>query len=230
MTTAQTIITAALGELGVTESGQTPSNEDLAVCLLALNVLADAWLVEPGYAYSTTLVSAALPAATQSRTIGPAMQFACARPVRIEQPGSYVRVGDIDYPLEVVDDVAYNEIALKSVSGAWPSVCMYDAGSPTGNVYFWPTGACTVYLMVKTPVSQFATLTTSVTLTPGMERALKFSLMEEVAGTFSRKLTTIQHRNAANARRNFKRANFVTPELSVGAATNVPGWIRIKGG
>lgn len=230
MTTALTIITAALQELGVAEAGQTLDSDDSQLCLDALNALADAWLVEPNFAYTNTLVSAALPAATQSRTIGASQQFNCARPVRLESPGCYVRVGTIDYPLEVVNEAQYNAIGLKSVDGPRPSVCWYDAGATTGTVYFWPTGACTVYLLVQTPVSQFATLATDVTLVPGYQRAFKYALMEDIAASFGRQLTALQVRHAAQAKRMVKRANFVVPQLEVGSPPQLPGEYAIRAG
>lgn len=216
MTTARTIITAALQELGVIGAGDTPDGADLNDCLKALNILADAMLTEPNYADAVTMVSAALPAATTTRTIGPSMQFNTARPIRLEQPGCYVTVSGVDYPLEVIDRAEYNAIQLKSTVSAWPIVCHYDSKSPTGTVYFWPVGACTVNLMVLEQVSQFATLTTSVTLQPGYERLFKFSLMEEMAGVYGRQLSPLQMRNAAQARRLVKRANFRVPQLNTG--------------
>lgn len=214
-TTALAIITSALEELGVIGSGETPDGADAQLCLNALNVLADAWLTEPNYAYSSALVSASLPAGTQSLTIGPSMSINTPRPVRLE-PGCYVRVGGVDYPLETVTEAEYNEIALKDLSGPWPAVCYYDGGSPTGNVFFWPTGPCTVHLNVQTQASQFATLTTAYTLPPGYQRAFKYTLVEEVSGPFSASVTAIQSRNARQARRAIKRANFSVPQLGWG--------------
>jgi hypothetical protein len=214
-TTALAIINWVLQELGVIAEGQTANAGDVQLCLDALNVLADAWLTEPNYAYTTTTVSAALPADTQSRTIGVSQQFNCARPVRLEQ-GCFARVGTVDYPLASITETEYNEIPIKSGAAGWPEVCFYDAGSPTGNVYFYPTGACTIYLNVLTPISQF-TLNAAVTLPPGYARAFKFTLIEEVAGSFSRQVTALQARSAKQARRAIKRTNFVVPQLTYGS-------------
>ncbi len=217
-TTALAIITASLQELGVIGAGETPDGSDLQDCLTALNGLMDAYLTAPNNAYTNTIVSASLPAATQSLTIGTSQTFNCARPVRLENPGCYVRVGDVDYPLEVISQADYNAISMKTAAGAWPTVCMLDGGSPTGNVYFWPTGACTVKLLTRTSASQFASLSTAYTLPPGLGRLLKFALMEEMAGPYSRPLSQLQVRNAAQAKRMFKRANFKVPQLDMGYA------------
>lgn len=212
MTTALEIITGALEEIGVAEVGQAVEAEDAALCLRALNTLADAHLTEPLYAYATTTVSASLPAGTMSRTIGASQQFNCSRPVRLE-PGCFVSVGGVDYPLSIIGEAEYNGISQKNIAGPWPSVVMYDAGSPTGNVYFWPTGACTVNLMVQTQASQFADMSTDYTLPPGYKRLFKFCLAEEVASTYQRQVSALTARNAAQARLAVKRANFVVPQL-----------------
>lgn len=214
-TTALTIITGVLQELGVAELGQSIDSSASSLCLLALNVLADAWLTEPNYAYSATKVSAALAANTPYLTIGASQSLNCARPVRLEE-GCYITSGGVDYPLEPMTEAQYNAVELKSLNGPWPASYWYDRASPTGKVYFWPEGACTVNLVVQVQVSQFAALTTAYTLPPGYERALKFTLMEEVAGSFSRTVTPLQMRNAKQARRVIKRANLVVPQLRVG--------------
>ena len=193
-------------------SGQAVSTDDSSYCLLALNALADAWLTEPDYAYTTALVSASLPAATTSLTIGPAMAFNTPRAVRLES-GCYVTVGGVDYPLEIVTQAEYNAIPLKTIS-AWPTICYYDGAAPTGNVFFWPVGACTVKLNVLTQLSQFASLATVVNLPPGYERMFRLTLMEEVAGAYGRQLTPLQARNAAQSRRFVKRLNSSVPQLS----------------
>jgi len=219
MTTALAIITAALQELGVADVGQTPANEDMSLCLSALNVLADAWLTEPNYLYATTLVTAALPAATESRTIGVGGQFNTARPIRLEQ-GSYIQYGGLDYELEIITEAEYNALPLKAIS-AFPRKVYYSPSSPLGTVYFFPLGACTVKLNVLTQLSQFADLTTAYTLPQGYERAFKFTLLEEVAGSFSRPITALQARNAKQARRAIKRANFVVPQLTTGPGSPI---------
>lgn len=217
MTTARTIITSALEELGVAGTGKTLSAEDLDIGLRRLNALIDGWRLEPGWAYTTTAVTAALPDATRSRTIGSGAQFNTARPVRIES-GSFVTTSQgYDYPLAVItDESEYSGLTLKDTGGGWPRFVFYDTGSPTGNVYFWPLGACDVTLSVLTHVGSFATVNTDLTLTPGYERAMALTLAEELGPAFERTPSALTVRNAAAARRALKRANHSTPQLDVG--------------
>jgi hypothetical protein len=229
MATVLDLITDALQEIGVYGAAETVSAEDAAVCLTALNGLLDSWTIENLNLYAQTDVVAALPAATVSRTIGPSMQFNCDRPVRLEL-GCFVRVGELDYPLDVIDQVQYNEITLKTQSGGWPTCVTYDTEFPTGNVYFWPTGACEVHLNVATQIDQFTATTDTFTLPPGYRRALTLTLAEEVAPKFQVQVQAQTARKAMNARRNLKRANLVVPQLQIGGDDTLPGRYAILGG
>jgi hypothetical protein len=213
MTTALSIITTALQDLGVYGAGDPIAADDSSVCLSALNALADAWLTEPNYMYATTAVSASLSEGDTALTIGASQNLNTARPIRLES--AFVTASGIDYPLQIITEAEYNAIADKTLGGGWPQVCFYDSGSPTGNVYFYPTGACTVTVNVLTQLSQFADLTTNYTLPPGYERAFKLTLPEEIAPTFRARLTPDMIRRAHQARRAIKRVNFVVPQLAV---------------
>lgn len=217
MTTATTIITSALQEIGVLGDGETLSASDAAMALSRLNMIVSGWITEPNYQFTTTTVTATLTAGVQSATIGPAMTFNCPRPVRLEG-GCYVRANGLDYPLQVVTQEEYNAVPLKSISGPWPQMVYYDRGFPTGICYFYPTGPCTVYLNIQTLFAVFADLATSYTFPPGYERAYTLTLAEEMAPTFTRQINPMTQRNAHNARRMVKRANFSVPQLNYGAA------------
>lgn len=227
-TTAGNIISAALQEIGVLAAGQTTSAEDADFCFQALNLLAEAWLTEPNYAYTTNIVSATITAGTQSATIGPGMTFDTARPVRLRD-GCFVRFGTLDFPLDQINQDEYNDLALKSLNGPWPKKIYYDQGFPTGRVYFYPTGACTVNLVVEVQVASFSSLSSSITLPPGYERAFKFTLAEEVASAYVRPVSPLTSRNAHAARRNIKKANFDVPQLTFGQP-DIGGFWRIYAG
>lgn len=228
-TTALNLIEDALQELGLYGAGETVDANDSGLCLDALNNILDSWKLENLYAYTQNLTTFALAASTTSMTIGPGMQIDTARPVRIE-PGSYITVGNLDYPIEVISQEQYDAITLKTLDGPWPTVCMYQDNYPTGSVYFYPRGACTVNLLLQVPLSSFAATTTTFAMPPGYRRALALTLAEEVATKFKVAPNPITTMKARNARRLLKRANFVVPELAMGATPELPQRYRIKGG
>jgi hypothetical protein len=221
VTTANKIIGQALGLIGVRSSADPVSGADAAIALERLNTMLDAWRVVSLFAYATQTITGALPANTQTRTIGPTGDLAIAqRPIRIEA-GSKYTVGGQDYPINPITQAQYEAIHLKTVGAMGPDVVFYNPTLPNGLLSFYPlAGAdCTVSLVALLQVSQFADLTTDYGLAPGYERALVFSLAEEVSPDFERDAPPVVVRGARNARRMIQRANHDVPQLLV---ENVP--------
>lgn len=214
MATALTLITNAMQEIGAIGAGETPTGDDTALCLDALNQLLDSWRLDNLLIFTSSKVTASLPANTSSLTIGTGLQLNTARPVRIEV-GSYITASGLDLALDQVNEKDYNDIVLKGINGPWPAVFWYDTGFPTANVFFWPRGACTVNLIVQTPLSTLPLSTTTFSMPPGYQRALSLTLAEEIAPKFERKVSELTMTKAANARRNVKRMNFIVPQLEV---------------
>lgn len=208
------IIKDMLEEIAVLGAGETPSAEDADVCMRAINNILDSWRLENLTVYDTTMVSAALPANTVSLAIGPALALNTTRPVRLEE-GCYITVGNLDFPLRIVERAEYNDIVLKTMNGPWPAICCYDANYPTGSVLFWPQGACTVNLNVATVIPEFTLTSQSFALPPGYRRALALTGAEEVATKFERQLSPATAVKARAARRSLKRSNVAVPQLDV---------------
>ena len=218
MPTALDLIESALGKIGMFGAGETLSAADSAIGVKRQNALTDEWLNDNLIAYTTTDTIATLPASTVSRTIGPSQQINVARPTRI-LPGSFSRIGDIDYPLTPISEPEYNLISLKSSIGSIaPSVCFYDGGSPTGTVSFWPTASQSVelHLITPNPNSVAVDSTTSFVFPPGYQRAIEFALACELAPDFDAVPSAFVMSAAANAKRKLRRANGYTPQLDMG--------------
>jgi hypothetical protein len=225
MTTALAYIASGLSKIGMLQAGETVSAEDAALGLLRLNTLLDAMENENMFGFATLNTSFTLPAATTSRTIGPAMQIALVRPIRLLN-GCFSTVGTLDYPLEVVTEAEYNDIRLKStVSAPAPSVCFYDGGTPTGIVYFWPTASasCTVTLITPTAKSTATDTTTSLVFPPGYDRYIECALAIELAPDYD--VTPSPHLlgMASNAKRLIKRTNSRIPQMDMPNISNRGG-------
>ena len=183
MTTANTIIADAMGSLGIIGSADAVSGNDAVVCLRVLNRMLDAWRQQPLMATHSAWVNFTLPASTQTRTIGPAGQVVNERPIKIEI-GGYTRIAGLDQPLTVIGRDEYGQISQKTTVGSsWPSHVYYEASSPAGTLYFWPLAAAavSVYLPVRSQLTEFANLTTEYVLPDGYEAALVPSLAEKIA-------------------------------------------------
>lgn len=217
MTTALDLIKAAMSKNNVLAAGETPSAEDAQVMLDRLNSLMTSLESEGMFNYTTTRTTASLPANTTSLTIGPAQQIAMVRPVKILK-GSFTRVSGVDYPLTPVSEQEYNEISLKSsVGSVAPSVCFYDGGTPTGNVYFWPVASATVQVHLITPAPGGEAVDTSTTydFPPGYRKMIENCLAVDSAADFNVQVNPQVERAAANAKRLLRRANRKIPQLDV---------------
>jgi hypothetical protein len=211
MTTATQIIERAYTVLGYKDPAEALEGQDANYALSVLNDLIDAWNTQTLYIYTTTEVVATT--SGKPITIGPAQTIATPRPVRLPT-GSFARISGIDYPITWLDTEQYQSITLKNTASTIPIYGFYDGGAPTGNLYFWPyqTTATEYHILVETQLTQWATLATDVTLTPGYNRALVYSLAEELAPGL-RELSPLVMRTAANARRAIRQANVVVPTL-----------------
>lgn len=216
MTTAAKIIRAALGKLGIVAPGQALSAGDVETGLAALNTILDAWKLERLYAYATATIEHAVVSETQTLTIGPGGDIDTVRPERFED-GCYYTSGGIDYELLPMTEAEFNGIAFKDVGALGPLWFEYTPNLPLGQIRFFPriSSGAGLRLVVQQRIESFATATTDYTLPAGYERALLFTLAEEVAADYEREIPPTVARNAAAARRILKRGNLVVPQLKV---------------
>lgn len=216
MTTAAIIGRSALGKLGINAPGEALRPADGDTCLEALNRILDAWKLERLYAYATTDVTHTVASVTQTLTIGPSGNINTARPERFEA-GSYYTISGVDYPLISVTEAEFNAIAVKNITAIGPTWFEYSPTLPLGVLRFYPrlTAGASLRMPVQVQLSAFADLTTDYILPAGYERALVFTLAEEIAADYEREIPPTVARNAANARRMLKRANHSVPQLTV---------------
>ena len=211
MTTGAAIVGGALGKLGLQGAATDTDGNDLAYCLAALNDACDSLGLVPTMTATETETTFAL-AAVSSVTLGPGQAIDIARPQRIE-PTSFTRQGGVDHPLEPVDRDTYNEIAQKGVAGAWPLVCFWDGGNPTGRLYLYPPAACELHLFTRPAVAFFADAVAEYTLPAGLKEVLVYVLAERVAPDFQVPLPDSVARTGANLLRAWKRSNVRVPQL-----------------
>ncbi len=232
MTTATEIIRAALGNLGIVAPGEAVKANDAEDCLAMLNDILDGWKVERLYAYCTQAITYITPGETQTLTIGDGGQINIPeRPERFEA-GCFYRLSGIDYPLTSVNEAEYNAVPVKDVTALGEVCFWYEPTLPLGSIKFYPrlVSNAQISLIAQQRMSAFADLTTDYTLPAGAKRALIFTLTEEAAPRYEREIPPTVAKNAANARRVFKRGNLTVPQLSVGGESSSDVRARLFGG
>ena len=108
-----------------------------------------------------------------------------------------------------VDD--YELIGLKSLNGPWPRALYYQPSMPVGNITFWPVPSSgEVHLFADSVLSQFSTLSDTVTLPQGYNLAMRYNLAELMMpeyGRSSHETAALVMKFAADGRGLIKSAN-----------------------
>jgi hypothetical protein len=117
--------------------------------------------------------------------------FAIPRPLRI-RPG-FTRItssgnSGLDYWWDVCSIDDYNEEGYKGVPGPWPLMLAYQTSYPLGTIFIYPnpTTAGEVHLWTDVVLTQFLTLTQTISLPQGYSRALKKLLAVELAPEYGK--------------------------------------------
>lgn len=182
MATAQTIINGALRLLQVASTDVVLTNDEANDALESLNQMIDGWSNESLMLYHVTREQFTCIPAHNPHTIGSTGDFATSVPMNIE--AATVTVNGTDYPVLPIDYDDYAVIKLKTLQNVYPEYFYLDKASPVlANLYMYPvpSTASTINLYSRKPLTNFASLTDNLTLPPGYERALKYSLAVELA-------------------------------------------------
>ena len=178
MATALDIIKGALRRLQAYQSGDVIAAPDANDALTTLNDLLDSWSTDHAYVYAVQEYVLTFTPGQYQYTIGPAGQWntdntglAISRPLRIVSAFSRINTGgqQLDYGMEIVDGDRYRATGIKSLPAPWPEMLYYNPTYPTGTLYFYqaPNQNSELHLFADTILSQFPTLSTTVTLPQG---------------------------------------------------------------
>ena len=214
MTTASTIISDALAEIGVIGAADTPTAEDSAFCLRKLNQILERWsnsrLAFPVLAEISVPLTGA-----QSYTLGPAAAPATVRPLKIER--ATATADGVEYPVNVITRAEWDAIAVKDVSGGPPDWVWYEASNTNGTVYVYPKAAgYTLKLDCRTRLASFSSIADALLLPEGYSLALTLSLAVEIAPAFTRPVSQDTRRALAASMAGSRATNAEPEYLDVG--------------
>lgn len=222
MTTAQDIIQDALESMGVYAPGETITDSDAERALTVLNDMLDSWSNESLTCFATLEQSVALTVNKAVYTLGSGGDVS-VRPIRIIEGVGAAYVQDSNnnnYPVDVVPRDKWNLIGNRgsTVTSNVPDMIFFDSQFPLANLNVFPTpntGGYTLFWDSYLALSEFATLTTAVSLPPGYLIALKRNLAVEAWPYFKDDKSTpspILLESASKAKGNVRRSNIRTVE------------------
>lgn len=183
-TTAIVEITKAMRLIGALAVGETPTSDEANTGFEMLNDILEGWSLENLAVWGAADQTFNTVQGQAVYTIGPGGNFDTVRPVAIF--GGFCNFGGVDFEIQVIDQAAYNRIALKSQQQPIIEQMLYVNEAPLGLLTFYPTPSTNipVTLSIGRILTQIPTLTTPLVYPPGYSRALRYALAVMIAPEF----------------------------------------------
>lgn len=209
MATSKDIIKQALRNIGVLESGEEPSSEELNDSYEIATQMTEDWSNENLLIYGATHESFTIDTvgAANNYTIGSGATLNTARPLRI------LNIRDRDSSGHETDIklVGMNQWASinNRNSVARPNYAYYNPTYPNGTLYLdsIPEAGHFLKLVSYKEFTALPALNTAVDYPPGYERCIRLNLEIELAIAFERQVNPVTARLANAAKKKIKRTN-----------------------
>jgi hypothetical protein len=236
MTTTRELLGGAHRLLGLVNSGNVLPEAVYQDNLIALNQMIDSWNTERLAVFCTEDQVYLWPANERVRTLGPTGDFTfllgtqandpmstqnnneiavegspvSSRPILLED-STYFRdpSTNVAYGLRFINQLQYNNIAVKTVTSTYPQVMFVNMTFPniTLSVYPVPTREMEFHFVSVQPLTEPASLDTELQFPPGYLRAFRYNLALELAPEFNVEPSAEVRRVAMYSKRNLKRIN-----------------------
>lgn len=229
------LIEGAARLIGVLGEGQALSAQGSNDALNTLNDLVDSWSNEGLIAFPILRETFALGSVglRETYTWGASANLNSTRPQSIRKALIQLTGSSpaIELPMTILNVDQYASVVLKSLQSNFPLFCYIDDAYPNRNVNVWPVPTDStnslVFYSVK-PLVNIATLTTTLSLPPGHQRALRYALAVELAPEYGRPVPDSVIAVAVESKAAIKRANtkpiYLTVEAAVAGRPGVYNW------
>lgn len=222
---ASDLVKSSMRLIGAIATGETPTADELFDGLFTLNDMLENLSTESQSVWGVANMAFTLVPGQSTYTIGPGGNFNAARPVRISD--AYVTFSGTDFPIEIVNQIQYNDISQKAQQQSVPERLLYVNDVPLGRLTFWPvpTQALTVTLSINRLLAFPVTGNTVIAGPPGFAKMLRYNLACEFAPDFGVEPSPSVVAIASDSKADYKRANGVSTmsKFDLALAPN-PGW------
>lgn len=236
MSTVRELLGGAHRLLGLVNSGNVLPEAVYQDNLIALNQMIDSWNTERLAVFCTQDQVYDWMPNERVRTLGPTGDFGlvlgtqnddplgtqnndiiglegingAVRPILLED-STYFRdpATNVSYGLRFINQLQYNNIAVKTVTSTYPQVMWVNMTFPniTLSVYPVPTKMLEFHFVSVLALDTPATLETTLSFPPGYLRAFRYNLALELAPEFNVEPSAEVRRVAMYSKRNLKRIN-----------------------
>lgn len=216
MATAISMITRAMRLSRAIGVGETPTDDEAADGLVALNSMLESFSIERLNVYYIVEETLTMVASQQTYTMGSGGDLNTTRPTRIED-ACFIRYATIDTPLMLVNFEAWAAIPSKTVSSNIPNLLFVDMQNPLVRLNFYPmptSASAVAHIFSWKQLQQFSALTDVLALPPGYERLITYNLSTEWASPeFGQPVSPDVMRIAVQSKANIKRINAPAPVM-----------------
>jgi hypothetical protein len=226
MATGISMITRAMRLCGALGEGEIPTDQEAQDCLSAMNTMLDSWSIERMFVYYIVSEQLTMVPSQATYTMGSGGDLDTTRPTRIDD-SCFIRYAGIDTPLQLLDADGYAAIICKTIESNIPWYLFPDYQYPLVRLSFYtvPSSASAVaHIKSWKQLQQFTSLTDALALPPGYQRAIEYSLSEEVAPEFGQPVPPKVEKTAMRARANVKRINAPAPIMRSEAGAMSAAW------
>jgi hypothetical protein len=229
-TSAIDIINRSLRLIGVLSSHDTADAQDANDAFNSLNMMLEQWSIEELMCYylDNSVFNTVIGQASYTIAASGA-NWTGVRPTEITS--AFVRVGQIDYPLQVSSAEEYYGVSMKALQSV-PRMLYYQPEYPMGKIFLYPVPQI-VYPIGITATHQFTAFTgknQAVSFPPGYLKALIWNLAVELAPEYGKQLDLITAKKAIDAKALIKGKNSKLPELHMESVYLGKGVTALGGG
>lgn len=225
--TIRDLLTQTLQDLGVIAAAEDPSAEDSSLALDRLNDWIDS-LTNEGLSLHERVRQTWTITSASSYAVGTGATVDLARPAG---PEDIQAIGYLDSSLSPsqetllgrpMTEAQYQGIPQKDLTGVYPIGWYYNPTLPTGTLIPWPvptSGTLQGVIYARVPLTEYASLSTTLVLPAGYRRFFRTNLLMELADAFKAPTSQRQEVNARESKALVKRANIRVTDLSVAVFT-----------
>ena len=209
MATSKDLVKQSLRGIGVLESGEEPSPEELNDSYEIATQMVEDWSNESLLIYGSTHESFAIDTvgAANNYTIGSGATLNTARPLQIINLRDRDSSGH-ETPIKIVGLSQWAGLSNRN-SVSRPKYAYYNPDYPTGTLYLdsIPESGHFLKFVSYKQFTALPALDSDVDYPPGYERCIRLNLEVELAIAFERPVNAVTARLAASAKRKIKRTN-----------------------
>lgn len=231
--TVADLITAALRDLGVLATSEVPSAMEQTDAFQAFTNMLDSMSTESLIIYSILREVWPLTENQQTYTFGVGGNFNSSRPQKITNAliQAYGTNPIAELPMKILSENEYANIVVKTVTSSIPMWLYNDDNFPLSNINLWPVSsvACNLVTYSWKPLSDYATVTTTLTLPPGYLRMLQKNLAIELAPMYGKipneALVAIALKSTENVKRMNSKPIYLTCDAALSGPRGAFNWL-----